>query len=91
MSIPVQHASIFTYKGVDAATGYQTDMRMYKYPDFRCLKPKPGLPSSKWPHYDMENYRTARTKQQLQRVEEIPFNKESHQHCNVAGETINYQ
>ena len=83
MSIPVQHASIFTYKGVDAATGYQTDMRMYKYPDFRCLKPKPGLPSSEWPHYDMENYRKATTEQQLQRVEEIPFNKESHQQLQI--------
>ena len=71
------------YKGVDAATGFLVDMRMYKYPDFRCLKPKPGLPSSEWPHYDMKNYRTAKTEQQLQRVEEIPFNKESHQQLQI--------
>ena len=71
------------YKGVDAATGFLVDMRMYKYPDFRCLKPKPGLPSSEWPHYDMKNYRTAMTEQQLQKVEEIPFNKESHQQLQI--------
>ena len=64
------------WKGVDAATGYLVDMRMYKYPDFRCLKPKPGVPSSQWPHYDMEQHRAARTKAELERVEEIPFDKE---------------
>ena len=64
------------WKGVDAATGYLVDMRMYKYPDFRCLKPRPGLPSSQWPHYDMEQHRAARTKVELERVEEIPFDKE---------------
>ena len=82
-------------KGVDAATGYLVDMRMYKYPDFRCvqvctgvymriykypdfrcLKPKPGLPSSQWPHYDMEQHRAARTQEELERVKEIPFDKE---------------
>ena len=63
-------------KGVDAATGYLVDMRMYKYPDFRCLKPKSGVPSSQWPHYDMEQHRAARTKGELERVEEIPFDKE---------------
>ena len=78
MSIPVQHASIFTYKGVDAATGYQTDMRMYKYPDFRCLKPKPGLPSSQWPHYDMEEHRKAKSKAELKKVKEVPFDKVLH-------------
>ena len=64
-------------KGVDAATGYLVDMRMYKYPDFRCLKPKPGLPSSQWPHYDMEQHRAARTQEELERVQEIPFDKEN--------------
>ena len=51
-------------------------MELYKKPDYRCLKPKPGLPSSKWPHYDMEQFRAAKTEKELQRVEEIPFNKE---------------
>ena len=53
------------------------DMRMYKYPDYRCLKPKPGLPSSQWPHYDMEQHRAAKSPQELDKVEEIPFDKES--------------
>ena len=66
------------WKGVDAATGYLVDMRMYKYPDFRCLKPKPGIPSSQWPHYDMEQMRVAKTTEELAKVDEIPFNKESH-------------
>ena len=66
------------WKGVDAATGYLVDMRMYKYPDFRCLKPKPGVPSSQWPHYDMEQMRVAKTAEELEKVDEIPFNKESH-------------
>ena len=53
------------------------DMRMYKAPDYRCLKPKPGLPSSKWPHYDMEQHRAAKTVEELKKVGEIPFDKES--------------
>ena len=71
------------YKGVDSHLGFMVDMKMYKWPDYRCLKPKPGLPSSEWPHYDMKNYRTAKTEQQLQKVEEIPFNKESHQQLQI--------
>ena len=52
------------------------DMRMYKAPDYRCLKPKPGLPSSKWPHYDMEQHRAAKSVEELNKVDEIPFDKE---------------
>ena len=52
-------------------------MRMYKYPDYRCLKPKPGLPSSQWPHYDMEQHRAAKSVEELNKVDEIPFDKES--------------
>ena len=44
---------------------------------FRCLKPKPGLPASKWPHHDMAQFRAAKTEKELQKVEEIPFNKGS--------------
>ena len=62
---------------MDAATGYLVDMRMYKYPDYRCLKPKPGLSSSQWPHYDMEQHRAAKTVGELNKVDEIPFDKES--------------
>ena len=64
-------------EAVNAAIGYLTDMRMYKYPDYRCLKPKPGLPSSQWPHYDMEQHRAAKSVQELKKVDEIPFDKES--------------
>ena len=64
-------------KDVDAATGYLVDMKMYKYPDYRCLKPKPDLPSSQWPHYDMEQHRAAKSVEELNKVEEIPFDKES--------------
>ena len=64
-------------KAVDAATGYLVDMKMYKYPDYRCLKPKPDLPSSQWPHYDMEQHRAAKSVEELNKVDEIPFDKES--------------
>ena len=50
---------------VSAKIGFQTDMRMYKAADFRCLKPKPSLPSSQWPHYDMIGYRAAQTREEL--------------------------
>ena len=64
-------------EAVDAATGYLVDMKMYKAPDYRCLKPKPGLPSSQWPHYDMEQHRAAKSIEELNKVDEIPFDKES--------------
>ena len=67
----------FFNEAVNAATGYLVDMKMYKYPDYRCLKPKPGLPSSQWPHYDMEQHRAAKSVEELKRVDEIPFDKES--------------
>ena len=67
----------FFNEAVNAATGYLVDMKMYKYPDYRCLKPKPDLPSAQWPHYNMEQHRDAKTVQELEDVEEIPFNKES--------------
>ena len=79
---------IFNFKAVDAATGYLVHMRIFKHPDYRCLKPKPGLPSSQWPHYDMKQHRAAKTVQELQQVEEIPFDKESlifHHHFKLAG------
>ena len=36
---------------------YSVDMNMYKSNDFRCLKPKKGVPYEKWPHYEMTGYR----------------------------------
>ena len=62
---------------ISAATGFLVEMKMYKFPDFRCLKPKPDLPSSKWPHYEMVQYRAAKSDEELQKVPEIPFDKES--------------
>ena len=62
---------------MDAATGYLIDMKMYKYPDYRCLKPKQDLASSQWPHYDMKQHRAAKSVEELKKVDEIPFDKES--------------
>ena len=55
--------------------GYSTDARMYKSYDFRCLKPKAGVPIEKWPHYEMEGFRAAKSQKELDAVEEIPFDK----------------
>ena len=62
---------------MNAKTGYEQDMKMYKSGDYRCLKPKEGLPSSQWPHYDMEQHRAAKSVEELNKVDEIPFDKES--------------
>ena len=56
---------------ITAKIGFQTDMKMYKAPDYRCLKPKPSVHSSKWPHYDMIGFRAAKTKQELGICDEI--------------------
>ena len=58
-----------------ASFGFSTDMRMYKSYDFRCLKPKDDIPIEKWPHYEMHGYRAAKTEEELDVVEEIPFDK----------------
>ena len=58
-----------------ATAGFSIDMTMYKGYDFRCLKPKAGVSSEKWPHYEMQAYRAAKTKEELKKVEEIPFDK----------------
>ena len=58
-----------------AKTGFLTDMKMYKAPDFRCLKPKKRLSPSKWPHYYMPEFRAASNKAELKKVEEVPFDK----------------
>ena len=61
--------------GVNAKQGFMVDMKMWKFQDFRCLKPKKGVNPSLWPHYDMNKYRTARTPKELDKVEEISFDK----------------
>ena len=58
-----------------AIFGFSTDMRMYKSYDFRCLKPKDGVPIEEWPHYEMHGYRAAKTVEELEKVKEIPFDK----------------
>ena len=58
-----------------AKTGFLTDMKMYKAPDYRCLKPKKRLSPNKWPHYFMPEFRAAMNKAELQKVEEVPFDK----------------
>ena len=60
---------------ISAKEGFLTDMKMYKNPDFRCLKPKKRLPPNKWPHYYMPKFRAAKNKDELQKVEEVPFDK----------------
>ena len=59
----------------DAAWGFSNDARLYKNYDFRCLKPKAGVPIEDWPHYEMKGFRAAKSKQELEEVEEIPFDK----------------
>ena len=58
-----------------AIVGFSTDTLMYKNFDFRCLKPKEGIPIEEWPHYEMYGFRAAKTKEELDKVKEIPFDK----------------
>ena len=58
---------------VNAAIGFSTDHIMYKKSDYRCLKPKEKIPSKDWPHYEMEAYREAKSKTDLEKVKEMPF------------------
>ena len=60
---------------MNAKNLYQTDHFMYKKPDYRCLKPKTGVPSSEWPHFEMDGYRATKTKQELDNVKEMKFDK----------------
>ena len=58
-----------------AKTGFLTEMPMYKAYDYQCLKPKKRLHPEKWPHYYMPEYRAAKNKSELRKVEEVPFDK----------------
>ena len=58
---------------VDAAIGFSVDLPMYKQHDFRCLKPSNKTKPEKWPHYEMEGFRRAKTKAELQNVKVIKY------------------
>lgn len=59
---------------ITAMMGYSVDMKLYKAPDYRCLKPIEGRPSIEWPHYYMKSFRAAKTETELKKAETIPFN-----------------
>ena len=63
------------HQEVNSKMGYETDLKMWKSYDFRCLKPKAKIKPEKWPHYEMSEYRNAKTKQELENVKEIKFDK----------------
>ena len=48
---------------------------MWKYYDFRCLKPSKRTKSKDWPHFEMSGYRSAKNKEELKNVSEIKFDK----------------
>ena len=60
---------------VNAKIGFETDRKMWKKGDYRCLKPKENLEPENWPHYEMKGFRSANTKEQLNNVMEIEFDK----------------
>ena len=60
---------------VNAKFGFETDLKMWKHYDYRCLKPRKNLNPENWPHFEMQGYRTAKTKTEIENVEEIKFDK----------------
>jgi hypothetical protein len=63
------------HQEVNSKMGFETDLKMRKSYDFRCLKPKAKITLAKWPHYEMSGYRNAKTKKELENVKEIKFDK----------------
>ena len=53
---------------LDAMKAFGNDQRLYKRNDFRCLKPSKYTPPENWTYYDMEDYRAAKTKDELENV-----------------------
>merc|ERR1719244_1307282 len=53
----------------------QNHASLYKKNDFRCLEPVKGKAPEKWPHYEMKGFRTAKSQDDLDAVEEVPFDK----------------
>ena len=60
---------------INAKIGFETDMKMWKNNDFRCLKPTDIHNPEEWPHYEMHGYRAAKNKEELEKVKEIRFDK----------------
>ena len=60
---------------IDSKSGFNTDRKMWKVNDFRCLKPKEDVNPEDWPHYEMHGYRAAKNKEELENVKEIAFDK----------------
>ena len=60
---------------INAKFGFETDQKMWKNNDYRCLKPNLNLKPEEWPHYDMKGYRKASTKEELENVKEIKYDK----------------
>ena len=50
-------------------------LTMFKRNDFRCLKPSETKDPKKWSYYDMKGYREAKTKEELENVREIMYDK----------------
>ena len=48
---------------------------MWKGHDYRCLKPDSNMKPENWPHYEMNGYRSSKSKQELDSVQEIKFDK----------------
>ena len=60
---------------IDAYVGYSVDQRMYKKNDFRCLKPSNTTETEKWTYYEMKGFREAKSKEELNNVKEIQYDK----------------
>ena len=54
---------------------FDSDNWMYKKNDYRCLKPNSSSNSSTWAHYDMKGFREAKTKEELEKVKEVKYDK----------------
>ena len=68
-------ASVVDAGTPNAVSGFSLDIPMIYFFDYRCLKPKNGIPSEQWPHYEMDGFRAAKTEEDLENVLEIPFDK----------------
>ena len=61
---------------LDARHGFNAESeKMWKWYDFRCLKPIEGQKSETWPHYEMNGFRAAKNEEELSQVKEIKFDK----------------
>ena len=45
---------------ISGKAAFEVDMKMYKGPDYRCLKPLKGVAPESWPHHFMPEYRAAK-------------------------------